>query len=103
LQQSTANPKAVSVFEAGIGEALTYLRYPGSHHARLRTTNALERLFREVKRRTRVVGLFPNETSASVLATEIVLKSSEEWVLKRYLTMDALEIVEKPNPQYSRR
>jgi Transposase, Mutator family len=37
--------------------------YPGSHHARVRTTNMLERLFREVKRRTRVVGVFPNETS----------------------------------------
>lgn len=90
------------MFEAGIGDALTYLGYPGSHHARLRTTNMLERLFREVKRRTRVVGVFPNETSASTLATEIALRSSEEWALKRYLTMDALEAVGKPNPQLSR-
>jgi len=96
-------PKAVSVFEAGIGDSLTYLRYPGSHHARIRTTNVLERLFKEVKRRTRVVGVFPNETSASTLATEIMLRSSEEWALKRYLAMDALETVEKPNPQHSRR
>jgi len=94
-------PKAVSIFEAGIEDALTYLTYPGSHHARLRTTNMLERLFREIKRRTRVVGVFPNETSASTLATEIALRSSEEWALRRYLTMDALEIA-KPNPQYSR-
>ncbi len=96
-------PKAVSVFEAGIGDALTYLRYPGSHHARIRTTNVPERLFKEVKRRTRVVGVFPNETSAQTLATEIVLRSSEEWALKRYLTMEALEAIEKPNPQHSRR
>jgi putative transposase len=95
-------PKAVSVFEAGIGEALTYLRYPGSHHAKLRTTNMLERLFKEVKRRTRVVGVFSNETSASTLATEIALRSSEEWALRRYLNMDALQIAEKPNPQHSR-
>jgi putative transposase len=95
-------PKALSVFEAGIGDALTYLHYPGSHHAKLRTTNMLERLFKEVKRRTRVVGVFPNETSASTLATEIALRSSEEWALRRYLTMDALEAVEKPNPQLSR-
>jgi putative transposase len=95
-------PKAVSVFEAGIGDALTYLSFPGSHHAKLRTTNMLERLFKEVKRRTRVVGVFPNETSASTLATEIALRSSEEWALRRYLTMDALEAVEKPNPQLSR-
>ena len=95
-------PKAVAVFEAGIGDALTYLGYPGSHHARIRTTNMLERLFREVKRRTRVVGVFPSETSATTLATAIVLRSSEEWALKRYLTMDALKAMEKPNPQLSR-
>jgi len=94
-------PKAVAVFEAGLGDALSYLRCPGSHHARIRTTNMLERLFREVKRRTRVVGVFPNETSASTLATEIALRSSEEWALKRYLTIDALEKAEKPNPQLS--
>jgi putative transposase len=95
-------PKAVSVFEAGIDDALSYLTFPGNHHARLRTTNMLERLFREVKRRTRVVGVFPNEVSASTLATKIALRSSEQWALKRYLTMDALEAVEKPNPQLSR-
>ena len=95
-------PKAIAVFEAGIDDALSYLGYPGSHHARLRTTNMLERLFEEVKRRTRVVGVFPNETSASGLATEIALRSSEQWALKRYLKMDALEAVENPNPQLSR-
>jgi putative transposase len=95
-------PKAISVFEAGIEHAPTYLRYPGSHHAKIRTTNVLERLFKEVKRRTRVVGVFPNETSASTLATEIMLRSSEEWALKRYLSMEALEEAEESNPQYSR-
>ena len=95
-------PKAVSVFEAGIDDTLTYLSYPGSHHSRIRTTNMLERLFKEVKRRTRVVGVFPSETSASTLATEIVLRSSEEWALRRYLAMDALETVGDLNPQHSR-
>jgi putative transposase len=95
-------PKAVAVFEAGIEDALTYLSFPGSHHTRIRTTNMLERLFKEVKRRTRVVGVFPDETSASPLATEIALRSSEEWALRCYLAVDALEAVEKPNPQFSR-
>ncbi len=95
-------PRAVAVFEAGIDDALSYLSYPGSHHARIRTTNMLERLFEEVKRRRRVVGVFPNEVSASTLATEIALRSSEQWALKRYLTMDALEAVENLNPQLSR-
>jgi Transposase, Mutator family len=55
----------------------------------------LERLFKEVKRRTRVVGVFPNERSASTLATEIALRSSEEWALRRYLTMNALQGAER--------
>ena len=63
----------------------------------------LERLFKEVKRRTKVVGVFPNEKSASTLATEVILRSSEEWAIKRHLSMEALEAVEKPNPQLSRR
>ncbi len=62
----------------------------------------LERLFEEVKRRTRVVGVFPNELSSATLATEIALRNSEQWALKRYLTMDVLEAVGKPNPQLSR-
>ena len=74
-------------------DALTYLRYPGSHHARIRTTSMLERLFEEVKRRTRVVGVFPSKVSASTLA-EIALRSSEQWALKCYLTMVALGAVE---------
>jgi putative transposase len=95
-------PKAVAVFKAGIDDALSYLSYPGSHHARIRTTNMLERLFEEVKRRTRVVGVFPDEVSASTLATEIALRSSEQWALKRYLTMDALEAAKNLNPQHTR-
>jgi putative transposase len=95
-------PKAVSVFEAGIGDALSYLSFPGSHHAWIRSTNMLERVFKEVKRRSRVVGMFPNERSASTLATEIALRSSEEWALKRYLAMDTLQALGKPNPQHSR-
>jgi putative transposase len=62
----------------------------------------LERLFKEVKRRTRVVGVFPNESSAATLATEIALRNSEEWALRRYLTMETLEAAEKPNPQLPR-
>jgi putative transposase len=49
-----------------------------------------------------VVGVFPNETSASTLATEIALGSSEEWALRRYLTLDTLTVTEIPNPQLSR-
>ena len=81
-------PKAVAVLRRGLSEALTYTAFPSSHHKYIRTTNGLERLFREVKRRTRVVGVFPNERSAENLATVVMLRVSEDWALRRYLNMD---------------
>lgn len=83
-------PKVVATLERGLSEALTYTVFPSSHHKYIRTTNGLERLFREVKRRTRVVGVFPNEQSALNLATVVLLRVSEDWSERRYLNMDPL-------------
>lgn len=84
-------PKAVGVLTRGLSEALTYTAFPSGHHKYIRTTNGLERLFREVKRRTRVVGVFPNERSAENLATVVMLRVSENWALRRYLNMEPLD------------
>ena len=84
--------RAVEVFENGITEALTYLDFPSGHHLRIRTTNGLERLFCEIKRRTRVVGVFPNERSLVVLTTTVGIRVTEEWALRRYLDMELLEV-----------
>lgn len=86
-----AYPKAVAVLKRGLSEGLTYTSFPTSHQKYLRTTNSLERLFREVKRRTRVVGVFPNERSAENLATVVMLRVSEDWALRRYLNMAPLQ------------
>lgn len=80
--------------------ALTYLGYPGSRHARIRSTNLLERLFVPVKRRAKGARVFP---SAATLATEIDLRSSEDWALEHHLRMDGLKAAEKLDPQPSRR
>jgi putative transposase len=92
-------PKAVAVFERGLVEALTFLRFPSSHHRLIRSTNGLERLFREVKRRTRVVGVFPGELSALNLATAVLLRVTEEWSLRKYLDVAPLEAM-NANPQH---
>ena len=78
-------PKAVATLERGLDEALTYTSFPSSHHRLIRTTNGLERVFAEVKRRTRVVGVFPNERSAENLSTVVLLRVSEDWAFRRYL------------------
>jgi transposase-like protein len=85
-----AYPKAVAVLERGLDEALTYTAFPSSHHRLIRTTNGLERVFAEVKRRTRVVGVFPSEQSAETLATAVLLRVSEDWCERRYLDMEPL-------------
>jgi putative transposase len=80
-------PKLAAWLEANVPESLTVLRLPLSHRRRLRTTNMLERLNRELKRRTRVATLFPNEASLLRLASAVLVEVSEEWETgKRYVT-----------------
>jgi transposase-like protein len=79
---------AVATLQAGLDAALSYLDLPSSHHRLIRSTNGLERLFEEVKRRTRVVRIFPNEASARNLSTAVALRATEDWALRRYLDME---------------
>jgi putative transposase len=80
-------PKLAAWLDANVRESLTVLRLPPTHRKRLRTTNALERLNRELKRRTRVATLFPNDASLLRLVTAILIEVSEEWETgKRYVT-----------------
>jgi len=69
-------------------ETLTYYKYPEPYWVRIRTNNAMERLLKEVRRRTRVVGAFPDGKSALMLATARVRWVSERrWSDRRYLDM----------------
>jgi transposase-like protein len=71
---------------------LSCLAFPESHRKRIRTTNALERLNQEIKRRTKVVRIFPNREACLRLVTALAVEQSEEWVTgRRYLDMDKLE------------
>ena len=66
--------------EENIPQGLTVFSLPTAHRRRLRTTNGLERLNREIRRRSRVAALFPNEASCLRLVTAIVMETSEEWL-----------------------
>lgn len=82
-------PKLAAWLETNVPEGLTILRLPPPHRRRLRTTNMLERLNRELKRRTRVATLFPNERALLRLASAILIEVSEEWETgKRYVTFE---------------
>jgi putative transposase len=87
-----ANEKVAEHLEEHIEECLSCLAFPESHRRRIRTTNGLERLNQEIKRRTRVVRIFPNERSCLRLVSALAVEQSEEWITgRRYLDMGELE------------
>jgi len=72
-------------------ECLSCLAFPDSHRRRIRTTNGLERLNQEIKRRSRVVRIFPNGASCLRLVTALAAEQSGEWLTgRRYLDMEEL-------------
>jgi putative transposase len=82
-------PKLSAWIEENVPESFAVFRLPPAHRLRLRTTNMLERVNKELKRRTRVATLFPNEGSLLRLVTAVLMELSEEWETgKRYLTFE---------------
>jgi len=83
-------PKLADWMEVNIPEGFTVFSFPRDHQRRLRTSNYLERLNQEIKRRTRVVRVFPNESSCLRLISAILMEVSEEWEYgKIYLRMES--------------
>jgi len=81
-------PKLVDWVEANIAETLTFYRLPRAHHKHLKSTNMLERLNEEIKRRTRVVRIFPNAQSCLRLIRALCVETHETWLEdSRYLNM----------------
>jgi putative transposase len=84
--------KAAEIIERGIDETLAYFAFPEEHWRRLRTNNPLERIMREIRRRTRVVGAFPDGQSALSLASARLRHiAGTRWSTKRYLNMQRLK------------
>jgi transposase-like protein len=89
--------EAASKVREGIEETLTYYSFPASHWRRIRTNNPLERIMREIRRRTRVVGAFPDGKSALMLAAARLRHiAGTQWGTKRYLKMDLLRDLDLP-------
>ena len=87
---------AAKKIETGIDETLTYMDYPAQHWNKIRTTNLIERVNREIKRRTRVIGAFPDGQSALMLVcTRLSYIAGTDWGAKRYLNMQHLFEMEK--------
>ena len=80
----------------GIEETLTYYAFPSEHWLKIRTNNMLERLNREIRRRTRVVGTFPDGESALMLVcARLRHVAGTQWGVKRYMSMKSLEQMDR--------
>jgi putative transposase len=87
--------QAAKKVEEGISETLSYYEFPSAHWLRIRTNNPLERVMREIRRRTNVVGAFPDGNSALMLvAARLRHIAGTRWSIKRYLNMDLLKEME---------
>jgi putative transposase len=88
--------EAAKLVEQGAAETLSYYDFPSQHWRSLRTNNPLERLMREIRRRTRVVGAFPDGKSALMLvAARLRHVAGTKWGLRRYMNMDRLKELER--------
>lgn len=84
--------KAAGIVREGIEETLSYYEFPSEHWLRIRTNNPLERIMREIRRRTRVVGCFPDGNSALMLvAARLRHIAGTKWGTRQYLKMDMIE------------
>jgi putative transposase len=85
-------PRLCDWVEDNIEETLTYYRLPLPHHKHMKSTNMLERLNQELKRRTHVVRIFPNAESCLRLVRALAVEMHENWLeATRYLNMDHLK------------
>jgi putative transposase len=85
-------PKLAALMDEAEHDVLAYMTFPQQHRTKLHSTNPLERLIGEIKRRTDVVGIFPNEDAITRLVGAILLEQNDEWAVQRarYMTLETM-------------
>jgi transposase-like protein len=93
-------PKLAALMDSAEEDVLAYMHFPAAHRAKLHSTNPIERLNGEIKRRTNVVGIFPNEAAVVRLVGAILLEQSDEWATQRarYMTLETIGALSNTAP-----
>ena len=92
-------PKLATLMDKAAEDVLAYMTFPTQHRSKLHSTNPLERVNGEIKRRTEVVGIFPNEAAITRLVGAILLEQNDEWAVQRsrYMTLETIApVVDDP-------
>mgnify|MGYP003808716855 FL=1 len=92
LEKTT--PKVARLLEAAEEDLLAFMSFPPEHWRKLRSTNPLERINREIGRRSDVVGIYPNDSALIRLAGSLLIEQNDEWlVMRRYLSEESMQLV----------
>ncbi len=87
-------PKVAELLEAAEEDLLAFYRFPSAHWRKLRSTNPLERINKEIGRRSDVVGIFPDHAAASRLTGALLIEQNDEWLVgRRYLSAESLALL----------
>ena len=98
-QLRTKFPKLATLMDGSESDVLAYMSFPKAHSKQIHSTNPLERLNAEIKRRTDVVGIFPNEGAITRLVGALLLEQSDEWALqRRYMQLEGLQTLTDNQP-----
>jgi putative transposase len=91
-------PQAAELLEAAAEDLLAHLHFPREHRRRLHSTNPLERLHKEIKRRTNVVGIFPNRASLVRMVATLLQEQDDEWQVadRRYFSVGSMAQIQAP-------
>ena len=84
--------KLAELMDQAEDDVLAYMSFPAAHRPKLHSTNPIERLNGEIKRRTEVVGIFPNDEAITWLVGAILLEQNDEWAVQRarYMTLETI-------------